>query len=138
MQLSKVIARMAAIIYLSSSISAFFIPDYYRKVSEDMFNNAGLTYLAGFVTVIIGLLIVHYHNIWAKNWTVLVTFLGWLALLKGILLIACPGFILSLSEGMLTERGLKIFPYTSLCLGLLFGYFGFLSALPPHKSFPQK
>ena len=133
MQLSKLIARMAAVIYLSASLGAFFIADYYRKVSEDMFNNAGLTYLAGFMTIIIGLLIVHFHNIWAKNWTVLVTFLGWLALLKGTLLIVCPGFIHSLSEGMLTERGLKIFPYTSLCLGLLFGYFGFLSAPPPNK-----
>ncbi|WAC08090.1 MAG: hypothetical protein OS130_02530 [Thermodesulfobacteriota bacterium] len=134
MQLSKLIARMAAVIYLSASLGAFFSADYYRKVSEDLFNNAGLTYLAGFMTIIIGLLIVHYHNIWAKNWTVLVTFLGWLALLKGLLLIVCPGFMHSLSEGMLTEWGLKIFPYTSFCLGLLFGYFGFLSATPPNQS----
>jgi hypothetical protein len=133
MQLSKLIAKMAAVIYLSSSLGAFFSADYYRKVSEDMLNNAGLTYLAGFVTVIIGLLIVNYHNIWAKNWTVLITFLGWLALLKGILLIVCPGLVHSLSEGMLTDRGLKLFSYSSLCLGLLFGYFGFLSAPPPNK-----
>jgi hypothetical protein len=133
MQLSKLIAKMAAIIYLSSSLGAFFSADYYRKVSEDLFSNAGLTYLAGFVTVIIGLLIVNYHNIWAKNWTVLITFLGWLALLKGILLIVCPGLVHSLSEGMLTDRGLKLFSYSSLCLGLLLGYFGFLSAPPPNK-----
>ena len=133
MQLSKLIAKMAAVIYLSASLGAFFSADYYRKVSEDLFNNAGLTYLAGFVTVIIGFLIVHYHNIWAKNWTVLITFLGWLALLKGILLIVCPGFVHSISGGMFTDWGFKIFPYSTFCLGLMFAYFGFLSPPPPNK-----
>lgn len=133
MQLSKLIAKMAAVIYLSASLGAFISTDYYRQVSDDLFNNAGLTYLSGFVTVIIGFLIVHYHNIWAKNWTVLITCLGWLALLKGILLIVCPEFVHSLSEGMLTDWGLKIFPYSAFCLGLLFGYFGFLSPPPPNK-----
>ena len=133
MRLSKLIAKIASVIYLSASLGAFFSEDYYRKVSEDLFSNAGLTYLAGFVTLLIGLLIVNYHNVWAKNWTVLITFLGWLALLKGILLIVCPQFVYGLSERMLTDWGLKIFPYTAFCLGLLFAYFGFLAAPPPNK-----
>jgi len=133
MHLSKLIAKIASVIYLSASLGAFFSADYYRKVSEDLFSNAGLTYLAGFVTLLIGLLIVNYHNVWAKNWTVLVTCLGWLALLKGILLIVCPQFVYGLSERMLTDWGLKIFPYTAFCLGLLFAYFGFLAAPPPNK-----
>jgi uncharacterized membrane protein HdeD (DUF308 family) len=133
MRLSKLIAKIASVIYLSASLGAFFSEDYYRKVSEDLFSNAGLTYLAGFVTALIGLLIVNYHNVWAKNWTVLVTCLGWLALLKGILLIVCPQFVYGLSERMLTDWGLKIFPYTAFCLGLLFAYFGFLAAPPPNK-----
>ena len=133
MRLSKLIAKIASVIYLSASLGAFFSADYYRKVSEDLFSNAGLTYLAGFVTALIGLLIVNYHNVWAKNWTVLVTCLGWLALLKGILLIVCPQFVYGLSERMLTDWGLKIFPYTAFCLGLLFAYFGFLAAPPPNK-----
>jgi hypothetical protein len=133
MQLSKLIAKMAAVIYLSVSVGAFFGADYYRKIADDLFSNAGLTYLAGFITALIGLLIVNYHNRWAKNWTVLITLLGWLALLKGILLIAFPQFVHSLSERMFTDFGSRIFPFAALCLGLLFGYFGFVSAAPPDK-----
>ena len=98
MQLSKLIAKMAAVIYLSASAGAFFGADYYRKIADDFFGNAGLVYVSGFITAVIGLLIVTYHNRWAKNWTVLITVLGWLALLKGILLIAFPQFVHSLSE----------------------------------------
>jgi len=35
--------------------------------------NAGLTYMMGLLAVIVGFLIVHYHNLWAKDWTVLIT-----------------------------------------------------------------
>jgi hypothetical protein len=115
-------------------VGAFFNADYYRKIADDLFSNAGLTYLAGFTTVTIGSLIVNYHNRWAKNWTVLITILGWLALLKGIFLIAFPQFVQSLSERMFTYLGSRIFPYAALCLGLLFAYFGFVSAAP-NKSF---
>ena len=60
---------MASVIYLSASLGAFFSADYYRKVADDFFNNAGLTYLGGFITAVIGLAIVNYHNCWRKNWT---------------------------------------------------------------------
>ena len=78
---------------VSASVGAFFAADHYRKIADDLFNNAGLTYLAGFITVVIGLLVVTYHNRWTKNWTVLITILGWLALVKGIFLIAFPQFV---------------------------------------------
>jgi len=127
MQLSKLIAKIASVIYLSASMGAFISGDYYRKINDDLFNNAGLTYTGGFLAVIIGFLIVNYHNRWEKNWTVLITVLGWLALLKGIVLIVCPQYVHSLSEPMLTGWGVRIFPYAALCLGLLFAYFGFVS-----------
>jgi hypothetical protein len=119
---------------LAASTGAFFGADHYRKIADDLFSNAGLTYLAGFITVVIGFLIVTYHNRWTKNWTVLVTILGWLALLKGISLIAFPQFLRTMSDRMFTDFGSRIFPYAALCLGLLFAYFGFVSAAPVDKS----
>ncbi len=134
MQLSKLIAKMASVVYLSASLGAFFSADYYRKIAVDLFNNSALVYVTGFVTVIIGLLIVIYHNRWTKSWVVLITILGWLATVKGVLLIAFPQFVHTLSERMLTDSGAHIFPYAALCLGLLFAYLGFVSPAPPDKS----
>jgi hypothetical protein len=134
MQLSKLIARMASVIYLSASLGAFFSSDYYRKIADDLFSNSALIYVTGFITLIIGFLIVTYHNRWAKSWMVLITILGWLAMVKGICLIAFPQFVRTLSERLLTDSGAKIFPYAALCLGLLFTYFGFLSSVPQDKS----
>jgi len=134
MQLSKLIARMASVIYLSASLGAFFSTNYYRKITDDLFSNSALIYVTGFITVIIGFLIVTYHNTWSKSWIVLITILGWLAMVKGICLIAFPQFVHMLSERMLTDSRTNIFSYAAFCLGVLFAYFGFASSAPPDKS----
>ena len=126
MELSILIAKVVSVIYLSASLGSFFSKDYYLRISEDMCKNAALTYMMGFVTVIFGFLIVNYHNLWGSDWTVLITIIGWLSLIKGVILIVSPKFLQSLYEPFLTERALKIIPYVTLSLGLLFGYFGFV------------
>jgi hypothetical protein len=127
MELSILIARITAVVYLSAALGAVFSTDHYRRVVDDMFNNAGLTYLTGFTAVIFGFLIVNYHNIWVKDWTVLITIMGWLALMKGVLIIAFPKFVQGYSRLIFEGRGLSIFPYVAIVIGLLFGYFGFIS-----------
>ncbi|MDQ1331065.1 MAG: hypothetical protein QG578_1330 [Thermodesulfobacteriota bacterium] len=126
MELSVLIARIASVIYISAAMGGFFSPDYYRRVSDDIYKNAALTFMMGFMAVIVGSLIVNYHNTWAGNWTVLVTILGWLALTRGVILIAFPKFQQRLSAPFLSGSGLKVFPYIALFVGLLFAYFGFV------------
>ena len=127
MELSVFIAKITAVIYLSAALGGFLSRDYYRRLAEDIYKNAGLTYLTGFMAVIVGFLVVHYHNFWKPDWTVLITIIGWIALVKGVCLIVFPGFIKRLSESLsTTERALQLYPYVALLLGLLFGYFGFV------------
>jgi hypothetical protein len=81
MELSILIAKIASVIYLSAALGAVFSRDHYRRLLDDLFRNAALTYLLGFTAVILGSVLVNYHNTWRKDWTVLVTILGWLALM---------------------------------------------------------
>ena len=125
MELSVLIARIAAVVYLSAALGAIFSGDHYHRVLDDLFKNAALIYFMGFTAVIVGFLIVHYHNIWVRDWTVLITLLGWLALAKGVLLIAFPKFIQRLAEPIFAGESVRVFPFVAACLGFLFGYFGF-------------
>ena len=43
-----------------------------------------VVYLSGVLMFIAGLAIVRAHNVWARNWTVLVTLSGWFFLLLGV------------------------------------------------------
>ena len=43
-----------------------------------------VVYLSGVLMFVAGLAIVRAHNIWVRNWTVLVTLSGWFCLLLGL------------------------------------------------------
>lgn len=127
MELSKLVARIISVIYLSAGLGAIFSADHYRRLLDDMFNNAALTYLMGLTAAILGLLLVNYHNIWQTDWTVLITIIGWLALIKGVIIVAFPNFIHRCSKPIFEGWGFRFFPYIAMFMGLLFGYFGFFS-----------
>jgi multisubunit Na+/H+ antiporter MnhG subunit len=42
-------------------------------------------YLSGVIMFVAGLAVVRAHNVWEKNWTVLITLTGWFLLLLGLL-----------------------------------------------------
>ena len=123
MELSILVARILALTYIAAGIAALSGKINFNKIVEDFEKSQGLTFLAGFITLIIGMLLVQYHNIWVKNWTVLITIIGWMSLLKGIMLIAFPRFISSFKGWYKNTRIWGIF---MIVLVILFGYFGFI------------
>ncbi len=123
MQLSIFVARVLAVIYLSVGISVLSGKTNFGKMIEDFERSPGLTYLAGILTLILGMLLVHSHNIWVRNWTVLITVIGWGALLKGILLLAFPK---SLSTFKGWYKNTRTWGTFIIALGFLFTYLGFI------------
>ena len=46
--------------------------------------NPPVIYLSGIIMFVSGLALVQAHNVWQKNWTVLITLAGWFLLLLGL------------------------------------------------------
>ena len=66
---------------------------FYQKMMEDFFKNTALIYLGGVFALIIGLLILLFHNVWVADWPVIITIFGWLGLIKGAWLIIFPNSV---------------------------------------------
>lgn len=49
-----------------------------------------VVYLSGVLLFVAGLSIVRVHNLWAARWSVLVTLMGWLAILVGLFRMFAP------------------------------------------------
>jgi len=49
-----------------------------------------ITISTGYITFLLGLITVVLHNIWAADWRVAVTILGWITLFKGIEKVGFP------------------------------------------------
>jgi hypothetical protein len=75
------VALAAAMLLNFSSVPA---------LAEQISRDAGLIFLSGILLFVAGLAIVRTHNIWAGGWPVLVTVLGWLAVLGGLFRVLFP------------------------------------------------
>ena len=80
--------------------------------------------MTGFTLLVMGALLVQYHNIWVKDWTVLITILAWAILIKGFLLIAYPQVLLSFKG--LYKNIKSSWGFVFVAIGLVLGYFVFL------------
>ncbi len=123
MVLSVLVAKMLAIFYLSAGVAALGGKVNFGKIVGDFEKSSALIFITGFISIVVGMLLVTYHNIWVKDWTVLITIVGWAALVKGVLFIAFPGFI-SCFKGI--YKNTRIWGVIIFIIGLMFGYFGFV------------
>ena len=125
MEPSILIARIAAVTYLTTGVALCIDTLDLKKTYEELSKSSMFTAMMGAFTLLLGMLIVSYHNIWVKDWTVLVTIIGWILLVEGVFYIVFPkqllAFFKKLPQGQI---GWGIF---TLAFGLLLGYFGFVA-----------
>ena len=63
--------------------------------------SAALIYFGGILALFFGLLILLFHNVWAANWTAVITLFGWIGLIKGACLIIIPEKMKKVAESYL-------------------------------------
>jgi len=126
MELSIFVAKIIAVTYIAISLGQLFSGITYKKMFQDIMKSSGLMVMMGLFGIVIGFLLIEHHNIWVKDWPVLITIMGWAALLKGFMFLAFPN-ALKFFEPMFTGKFLKIFPYFTLVFGALFAYWGFFA-----------
>ena len=127
METTILIAKIIGVIYLSFGVGMLFNKEHYTKAFENLLESSTYLIVGGFFAVIFGLLIIEYHNIWTKNWIVLITIVGWIALFKGILLLAFPKSF-NRYKSLIKHKGVINFLTVFVILfGCLFIYFGFFS-----------
>jgi len=64
-------------------------PKRIQQIFEDL-KDQKFVILTSFLAIIIGLLSILSHNIWTNDWRLIITLIGWVALLDGLFLFAFP------------------------------------------------
>lgn len=84
-----------------------------ESMNLEIFSNtsAHLVYLNGLLLFVAGLAIVQVHNVWTTDWPVLVTLMGWLFLLGGLIRMVAP-----VSAQQATQHPAALLALTSVLL----------------------
>ena len=125
MDLSILVAKIFTLYMLAMGVGIATGKLSVSRMIGDLKESQGLTLIAGFVTLVLGALLVQYHNIWVKDWTVLITILSWGVLIKGFLLVAYPQAIFS--AGKMYKNVKSSFGFVFIAAGLILGYFLFVA-----------
>jgi len=97
-------------------------PNYAAMITEAT-HSPTLIYLSGLLSLLPGVAILNVYRMWAAGWRVIITILGWLLAIGGVIRILLPQFTATLAATLYsTSIGLTVFAVVVLVLG---GYLSF-------------
>lgn len=89
---------------------------------------APVVYLSGVLMFVAGLAIVRAHNLWARNWTVLITLTGWFLLVLGLIRMFAAGQYDKAASGT-SSAVFMVFEGILLLIALTITYQGYRRSL---------
>jgi hypothetical protein len=108
MSSSKLIARLLGAILFVSGVGILLNGDGYRATADEFLRGLGLIYMSGVMALLGGVAIVNLHNVWTRDWRLLVTLIGWFAVIDGILRVAVPQFIARFDAWYIAQPGFLV------------------------------
>ncbi|HSM19024.1 MAG TPA: hypothetical protein VK844_01470 [Hyphomicrobiales bacterium] len=128
MQTSILIARLMGPVMLVVGLAVWLNGDGFRAMAREFLKSDALIFLAGILTLSLGVTLVVVHNVWVADWPVIITVIGWVTLIAGILRVAWPQWLRNLAARVVEWRALTaIGGAVYVVLGAVLMYVGFLA-----------
>jgi len=120
---------MAKVIGLFGAISTLAIIIRYKfhlAMEENAAKNPTTIYLSGFVFLMLGILVTVSHQVWTWDWRVVITILGWLILLKGVMRTLFPDTVKKVIEKKKDDKRFLLAEVVTFFISIYLIYRGFI------------
>jgi hypothetical protein len=126
MNVSIFFARFLGIYLLIIGVLWLIRRNSVKAEVKDIFRSVGMIFLEGEIALILGIFIAIVHSMWVSDWRIIVTILGYLMIIKGVVRIGWPERSRkALSHWLVRPAGYTISLIVCLILGIVLTYFGF-------------
>lgn len=122
--LSNYLAELWGISIVVISLAALIKPNYLKRLFIEVENETTM-FFWGVISLVIGVAMVLAYNVWAQNWQVIVTILGWLTLVKGLAILFLPEKIKVWAKKIENAQILPFALVIMVFVGLVITYLGF-------------
>jgi len=127
MPTSTFLAKLIGPVALAIGIGMIANAAAYRKLADEFLRSRALIYLSGLLALSAGLAIVLSHNVWTADWRVLITVIGWLAVLGGVVRVVLPQGTEAIGRRVLQHpQSLLIAAVIWLAIGAILSFFGYV------------
>lgn len=116
--------KFLGIFFTILGLGFFFNREHAKKIASDFEKSPASVFCAGIISLLLGIWVVLFHNIWIFDWRILVTLVGWYLLLSGVFRIM---FVDAWTTQIvkLKAQHLNLHRSIILIVGLLLLYVGF-------------
>ncbi len=130
MQRSIYLAKLMGPILLVVGLGMLANGAVYRTIIEQFLHSYALIYIAGVLGMLVGLALVNAHNEWKADWRVIITLIGWVALLGGIFRILVPQQATLIGTSLYSQAAMPwVSGLIAVALGAVLSYFGYAEFL---------
>ena len=124
MELSNFLANIFGLSIIAVSLSLLLYPKNKKKIFDSV-QNETILFSTGIISFVIGTAMILSHNIWTYDWRVIVTLLGWVILIKGIIRLFLPELAIKMAQKMVNNKWIPSILVAEVILGCVLIYFGF-------------
>lgn len=125
MDASHLIAQILGLVYVVVGVGVLLNPARYKKLVTEFTSNVGLGYIGGVLALVAGYLIVTFGpGVWEVSYEGLITLIGWLALIKGVVYLVRPDLMKKWTANF--SKNVQSMTVVCLVLGLALSYYGYL------------
>lgn len=121
-----VLARISGIMCLLVGLTALN-KKFIGAVISEFESSKVLFWSAGFTAALLGSILLSLYNTWNAHWPVLLTILGWLALLKGVIIMLFPGWLITSYKKIKTGDIIMLSGIIGILFGVILLYKGFIA-----------
>jgi hypothetical protein len=126
MQTSIFLARLIGPVMALVGISLLMNETASRKMAMEFLRSPALIFFSGMILMPAGLAVVLNHNVWVLNWPLIITLLGWIAVISGALRVFAPDRALKIGKKALASKEITTASAAFwLVIGAVLCYFGF-------------
>jgi hypothetical protein len=123
MDRSIFLARLLGTTFAAIALGILINLGMYESMIAEALHPGILFYLSGLLSLLAGLAIVNLHNTWCADWRVIITVLGWLMTIGGIIRIVVPQVAIAIGSTIYSGRGPTI--VVALIVGALGAFLSF-------------
>ena len=124
MDVSIFLAKLFGLYFLIVGGFSLFRRKAFVSMLDEFFASRALLALSGFIILSVGLAIIIGHPVYTLDWRGLITLVGYLALVKGVVRIWYPNFLRSFAK-KLVHNYFPAMLAIILILGVMLTYVGF-------------
>jgi hypothetical protein len=130
MGVSIFLSRVFGLYFIIVCLAVLFRFKVFQAAYNEIVSSKGHVIFGGFLSLVIGILVVSSHSIFVWDWRLLITLLGYLALIKGIWLLFFPETALKFKRSIMENKSVYyIITVIFLLIGVFLAYKGFFCGM---------